>query len=67
MTQFQFDLICKIINAGAPALAEELCNSLGTLVQAYNNVVTENEKLKADLEKATSTDTKSEEQSSIAV
>lgn len=47
MTQFQFDLICKIIDAGAPALATELCNSLHALVQDFNAVLAENETLKA--------------------
>ncbi len=47
MTQFQFDLICKVIEAGAPALAEELCNSLHNLVQDFNAVLAENESLKA--------------------
>ena len=50
MTQFQFDLICKIINAGAPALANELCGSLNSLVQSYNEAIAENEKLKAQLD-----------------
>ena len=63
MNQFQFDLICKIINSGAPALAEELCGSLNALVQSYNNVIAENEQLKTELEEATSTEAKSEVQS----
>jgi len=49
MTQFQFDLICKIIENGAPALANELCNSLDALVKAYTECMTENEQLKAKL------------------
>jgi hypothetical protein len=49
MTQFQFDMICKIIEQGAPALADELCGSLDTLVKAYNNIVVENEQIKAQL------------------
>ena len=38
MTQFQFDMICKIIQNGAPALANELCNSLNDLVVDYNKL-----------------------------
>lgn len=38
MTQFQFDMICKIIESGAPALANELCNSLNDLVVDYNKL-----------------------------
>lgn len=47
MTQFQFDLICKIIESGAPALANELCGSLNDLVIDRNNLAKENEELKA--------------------
>jgi hypothetical protein len=46
MTHFQFELICKIIESGAPALANELCGALANLVQSYNTVVVENEQLK---------------------
>ena len=53
MTQFQFDLICKIIENGAPALANELCNAVSNLVQSYNKLAEENERLKADLEEPT--------------
>ena len=49
MTQFQFEVICKIIENGAPALANELCGTLHNLVQSYNEVITENEKLKAQV------------------
>jgi hypothetical protein len=48
MTQFQFDAICKIIEAGAPALANELCGALQGLVQTCNAALDENAKLKAD-------------------
>ena len=48
MTQFQFDAICKIIEAGAPALANELCGALQGLVQTCNAALEENEKLKAE-------------------
>ena len=57
MTQFQFDVICKIIDTGAPALAAELCNSLHNLVQDFNAVLAENETLKAQ---ANSTEEKTE-------
>ena len=50
MTQFQFDLICKIIESGAPVLANELCSVLNTLVQSYNLAVAENTSLKTQLE-----------------
>ena len=49
MTQFQFDLICKIIESGAPVLAEELCGALTTFVQSFNGTIAENEMLKAQL------------------
>jgi cell shape-determining protein MreC len=62
MTQFQFDLICKILSAGAPALADELCNSLNTLVQSYNATAEENEQLRIQLAEATSKTANSEEQ-----
>lgn len=54
MTQFQLDVICKIIDAGAPAIAEELCGALDILVRSYNAAVEENKQLKKDLEAATS-------------
>lgn len=47
MTQFQFDAICKIIEVGAPALANELCGALQGLVQTCNAALDENAKLKA--------------------
>ena len=63
MTQFQFDLICKIISSGAPALADELCGSLDMLVQSYNKIAVENEELIAQLAEATSITVDSDEQS----
>ena len=36
MTQFEFDVIVKLIENGAPALARELCGSLNNLVVDYN-------------------------------
>ena len=50
MTQFQFDVICKIIEIGAPALANELCGALDAFVQSYNEIAKENSDLKAQLE-----------------
>lgn len=50
MTQFQFDAIVKTVEVGAPALANELNNSLNDLVVERNNLADENEKLKKELE-----------------
>ena len=50
MTQFQFDIICKIIENGAPALANELCGALASLAQSYTEIVAENTNLKNQLE-----------------
>lgn len=49
MTQFQFDVICKLIDAGAPALASELKNAILGLAKAFETAVAENEQLKAKL------------------
>lgn len=38
MTQFEFDVIVKLIENGAPALARELCGSLNDLVVEYNQM-----------------------------
>lgn len=38
MTQFEFDVIVKLIENGAPALAHELCGSLNDLVVEYNQI-----------------------------
>ena len=46
MTQFQFDAIVKIIQSGAPALANELCNALNNLVNEHNKLL--KEKLDSD-------------------
>lgn len=43
MTQVQFDTIIKVIENGAPALANELCNSLNDLVNNYNTLRKEKE------------------------
>lgn len=41
MTQLEFDVIMKLIENGAPALAHELCGSLNDLVNDYNKLRTE--------------------------
>lgn len=56
MTQYQFDTIVKVLESGAPALANELANSLNDLVVERNNLAEENDKLKKDLENATKCD-----------
>ena len=53
MTQFQFDVICKLIDAGAPALASELKNAILGLAKSLEAAVAENEQLKAKLEAST--------------
>ena len=57
MNQLQFDVIIKIIRNGAPALANEMCNSLNDLVNDYNKLVSENEELKSKLETQISKET----------
>lgn len=54
MNQLQFEMIMKIIQNGAPALADELCNALGNLVNDRNHLAEENEKLKKEKEDAAS-------------
>ena len=46
MTQFQFDMICKIIQNGAPAVADELCGALNNLAVGYNKMAGELQALK---------------------
>lgn len=53
MTQFQFDVICKLIDTGAPALASELKNAILGLAKSLEAAVAENEQLKAKLEAST--------------
>ena len=55
MTQFQFDIIYKIIQNGAPALADELCDCLNNLVISYNAAVQELNAIK-ETEEAHSTE-----------
>ena len=43
MNSIQFQIIVKIINNGAPALADELCTAIALVCE-------ENEKLKAEIE-----------------
>jgi hypothetical protein len=53
MTQFQFELICKIVSAGAPALANELNVALDEFVQSYNVCLEENAQLRAQITELT--------------
>ena len=49
MTQFQFDMICTIIDKGAPALANDLITSLSTVIKEANALAEENAALKAEI------------------
>jgi hypothetical protein len=49
MTQFQLDMICRIIEVGAPALAAELCSVLDSFVKDRNALAAENKQLKAQI------------------
>ena len=51
MTQFEFDVICKVVENGAPALANQLINSLSNVINEYNSAVAENAALKAEVER----------------
>ena len=53
MTQFQFDLICKLVETGAPALANELITALQEMVKICNATAEENVQLKAQLDNLT--------------
>lgn len=46
MTQFQFEVICKVLDNAVPALAPELCGALNNLVVSYNTLAAENAQLK---------------------
>ena len=46
MTQLQFEITLKLIQNGAPALANELCGALNDLVNERNILAEENEKFK---------------------
>ena len=51
MTQQQFEIICKIIENGAPALANELCSALNNLVIDRNNLAKQLEEIKESAER----------------
>ncbi len=55
MTQLQFDIICKIIENGAPALANELITVLQGMVQTCNATAEENAQLKVQIEELKTT------------
>ncbi len=48
MTQLQFEMICKIVENGAPALADELCGALDGLVKRHNFLQKEVERLSTE-------------------
>ena len=56
MTQFQFDTICSIIRSGAPALSNELCNSLNDLVVDRNQLAQQVETLQSQLQNSKDAD-----------
>lgn len=63
MTQFQFDMICKIVQNGAPAVAEELCNALNSLVVDYNKTVEELRSIREAVAEAENSEPAAEEKS----
>lgn len=48
MTQLQYDMIVKVIQNGAPALAEELISALGALITSYQELKAEREQEKPE-------------------
>ena len=58
MTQQQFEIICKIIENGAPALANELCNALNNLVIDRNNLAKQLEEIQKSAERGEETSDK---------
>lgn len=50
MNQFQFDIILKIIEQGAPVLYKDLATALNNLVVERNSLDQENKDLRAQLE-----------------
>lgn len=60
MNQLQFEMICKILQNGAPALANELCDALNTLVVDYNRLLSELQAMREATEEAKAGDTESE-------
>ena len=47
MTQANYDIICKVIQNGAPALANELIGAISNLINDANALLTERDELKA--------------------
>lgn len=54
MTQLEFDMICKILQNGAPAVANDLIKAITDVITAANTAITERDELKKQLEKLTS-------------
>lgn len=54
MNQLQFEMIMKVIQNGAPALADELCGALANLVNDRNKLAEENKQMKKEKEDAQS-------------
>lgn len=50
MTQIDYEIICRIIQSGAPALAMELIGALQNLINDFNAVIKERDQLKSELE-----------------
>ena len=50
MTQFQYDTIMKIICNGAPALADELCQSFADIINERNAFKKELDEIKNNKE-----------------
>ena len=50
MTQANYDIICKVIQNGAPALANELIGAISNLITDANALLKERDELKAKLE-----------------
>ena len=59
MNQWQYDTIRKLINEGAPVLANDLCNALDSLINEVNYLSDKVAKL--EKEKQPTEDTPSEE------
>lgn len=51
MNQFQFDLICKLIQNGAPALSNELIGALSNIVNEANALREANAALRMELQR----------------
>ena len=50
MSQYEYQLICHVLRNGAPAVANDLINSLNNLIAAYNTELNKakDEKQKVD-------------------